>query len=159
MGCHTWFYRPLTDEEFKLVREYCIQDAEELLGDTPENRKADAVNLGYLNEVYKSFEEDIPCIFGKYYWWQMGFGFRNPKLLDKGILVVIIRNKLYVEIMDMHETARVSTGIYTYPKKIIHNKKELRRYVRKRYFNLTEKDHEMLSRFWRDYPDGIMMWG
>ena len=39
MGCHTWFARPMTNDEFELMKEYCVQEAEELYGDTSENRQ------------------------------------------------------------------------------------------------------------------------
>ena len=52
-----------------------------------------------------------------------------------------------------------SIGIYTYPHKFIHNKRELRRYIGKKYFNITEHEHWVLDFFWKKYPGGIMLWG
>lgn len=159
MGCHTWFARPITDEEFSLMKEYCIQEAEELLGDTPENREDDWVDLPYLEKVKESFEKNIPCIDGMY-WYQLGWGGGNPKLPPNFDYRITYKDgKLYVDCSEYHEVARVALGIYTYPHKIIHSKKELRRYTRKKYFNLTEQDHKLLSEFWARYPDGIMYWG
>lgn len=160
MGCHTWFARPMTNDEFELMKEYCVQEAEELYGDTSENRQyEDGVQLHLRDMIVKSFENNIPCIDGMY-WYQLGWGSGNPKLSENFSYKVSWKEgKLYVDCDEFHETARVALGIYTYPHKIIHNKRELRRYTGKRYFNLTEQDHKMLSEFWTKYPDGIMFWG
>lgn len=156
MGCHTWFARPVTPKEFSLMQEYCMQEAENFFGDNPENRKAGYVDLYRFNLIKKSFRENIPCIEGAY-WYQLGWGAGNPELPDR-FYVSWMDGRLFVDCSEFHETARVSLGIYTYPHRIIHNKKELRRYTGRRYFNLTEEDHQKLSEFWTKYPDGIMYW-
>lgn len=159
MGCHTWFARPITKNEFELMREYCAQEAEQWLSDTPINREFDTVNLHLMDMIIRSVKENIPCIDGKY-WYQFGWGSGNPKLPNDFTYKISWKNgKLYVDCDEFHNIGRVALGIYTYPHKIIHNKKELRRYTRKRYFNLTEQDHKLLSEFWATYPDGIMYWG
>ena len=37
MGCHTWFSRPVTEEEFKLIKEYAPIEIYNLTGDSKEN--------------------------------------------------------------------------------------------------------------------------
>lgn len=39
MGCHTWFSRPITTEEFELIKEYAPTEMYDLIGDSNENIK------------------------------------------------------------------------------------------------------------------------
>ena len=39
MGCHTWFSRPITAEEFELIKEYAPTEIYDLIGDSNENIK------------------------------------------------------------------------------------------------------------------------
>ena len=39
MGCHTWFSRPVTEEELAVFKSYAIEDAYNLWGDTEENKE------------------------------------------------------------------------------------------------------------------------
>ena len=34
MGCHTWFSRPVTEEELSVFKSHAIEDAYNLWGDT-----------------------------------------------------------------------------------------------------------------------------
>ena len=33
MGCHTWFYRPITEEEFSLMKDYAPIEISELVNE------------------------------------------------------------------------------------------------------------------------------
>lgn len=157
MGCHVWFYRPIKDEEFELMKEYCIKDAEDFWGDTEKNREFNCVDLSQRDLIVKSFRENIPCIDG-FYWYQLNYGCHNPKL-GEGFYTYFVEGKLFVECMEFWDLGRCEFGIKTYPKKVIHNKRELRKYVGKKYFNLTNEQNKKLSEFWSKYPGGIMCWG
>ena len=71
MGCHTWFSRPITEEEFKLMRDYA----------PTEIYNTTLYDDCLYKLLMKSYNEDIPCVYGKY-WWQLGYGSSNPKLLE-----------------------------------------------------------------------------
>ena len=71
MGCHTWFSRPITEEEFKLMRDYAPT---EIYNTTLYD---DCLYKSLMN----SYTEDIRCVYGQY-WWQLGYGSSNPQLLE-----------------------------------------------------------------------------
>lgn len=96
MGCHTYFSRPITEEEFQKMKEYAPTEIYNLAGD--------------------------------------------PKL------------KLFVEVDEYYDLFRIGH----YPRKIIRNRKELRKYLRKRYFQLTDEQLEKISEFFKRYPGGVI---
>ena len=145
MGCHTWFSRPITEEEFKLMRDYAPT---EIYNTTLYD---DCLYRSLMN----SYNEDIPCVYGKY-WWQLGYGSGNPKLGEHNCIHEIRGHKgLFVDIDKYHDTFRVKH----YPSKVIHNRRELRRWMRKRYFELEDWQLEKISEFFKENPDGIITFG
>lgn len=168
MGCYPWFARPVTNDEFELMKEYCIQEAYYALmkWKTESEKRALDTLYGidpehYYHLIVKSCMFDKPCLYGKY-WYQLGWGSGNPKLSDglSNFNTYWIKDKLYTDIGDERyllyvEELRV---VKTYPHKIIHNKKELRRYLRKKYFSLSKETHEALSELWAKYPGSILYW-
>ncbi len=81
MGCHTWFSRPITAEEFELIKEYAPTEMYDLIGDSNENIKMGTYDKTLYESLMKSYDENIPCVHGKY-WWQLGWGSSNPKLMS-----------------------------------------------------------------------------
>ena len=156
MGCHIWFQRPITDEEFALMKEYAVQNAEMYLRKDGEPYGLDQ---SFIDAIKRSVEtgEPQPELYNCT-WWQLGYGEQNPALGER-FYVQERKGTLFVDCNEFHDVARDSIGIYTYPKKIIHNKRELRRYIGKRYFNITDSEYLELSEFWNKYPTGIMRWG
>lgn len=155
MGCHVWFSRKLTDEEFNLMKEYALTEVRAYMNE------GIAISEAHFNSVKRSIETGEKCVDGSY-WYDYHYGITNPKLPDEfrnNIIDVTNDEKLYIGVDDFHNVARVSMGVYTYPGKVIHNKKELRRYLGKRYFNITDEEHQQLTQFWRKYPGGILHWG
>lgn len=155
MGCYTWFGRPITNEEFSLMRDYAVKSAEEILSWGEDY----GMDKSLVNAVRRSVETGEPQtrLYNRT-WWQLGYGATNPAL-GKDFSVFNKEGKLFVRCDEFDMTARASIGIYTYPHKVIHNKRELRRYIGKRYFNITPSEHLKLSEFWKKYPSGIMYWG
>ena len=70
MGCHTWFSRPITDKEFNLMREYAPREIYYLMGDSQENIESGLYDKSLYNLLMKSYNENIPCVYGNY-WWQL----------------------------------------------------------------------------------------
>ena len=97
----------------------------------------------------KSYNENIPCVYGLY-WWQLGYGSGTDtyKEIDKD-------SKLYINVREYHDTFR----IYNYPRKIIRSRRGLRKFLRKRYFELTDNQLEKISEFFREYPGGVITFG
>ena len=105
----------------------------------------------------KSYNENVPCVYGKY-WWQLGYGSSNPQLLegeDNYIREIRGCKGLFVDVDKYHDTFRVKN----YPSKVIRNRKELRRWMKKRYFELEDWQLEMVSEFFRENPDGVITFG
>ena len=147
MGCHTWFSRPITEAEFKLMREYAPIEIYNL------TLYDDSDSL--YKRLMKSYNEDIPCVYGKY-WWQLGYGSRNPELGEHNCIHEIRGHKgLFVDIDKYHDIFRVKH----YPSKVIHSRKELRKWMKKRYFELENWQLEKVLEFFKTYPDGVITFG
>lgn len=163
MGCHAWFKRPITDDEFNLMKAYAVYSAEKMEHELVEYYANEGlvynIDQAFIDAVARSVETGEPQTeLYNSTWYQLGYGSDNPEL-GEDFSVSYKNGTLYVDCPEYHNTARVSIGIYTYPRKNIHNKHELRRYIRKRYFNITSEEHAKLDEFWKKYPDGIMEWG
>lgn len=155
MGCHTWFSRPVTKEELEIFRNHAIEEAWNLLGNTEENQKIDSVNMYEFNRIKKSVEENTT------YWHGWGTNFD-----DKHEFVYMLEGKLHLDLSQsvnpifpnierFHDVFRVKN----YPSKKIHSRKELRKWMGKRYFELENRQLEKISEFFRLYPDGVIHFG
>ena len=157
MGCHTWFRRPLTEDEFELMKEYAPTDIYNLTGNREELEELGLYNESLYKSLMKSYNENLPCVYGKY-WWQYGYGGFNPKLADgenNYISEVHGEAGLFLDVLYYHDVFRVSN----YPRKVIHNKRELRRFMRKRYYELSKEQLSNISEFFRKYPGGVITFG
>ena len=155
MGCHTWFSRPITDKEFNLMKEYAPIEIYQLTGDSPENIESGMYDKYLYDLLMKSLKENIPCVYGKY-WYQLGWGEGNPKLGDNSFIREINGyNDLFINVPEYHDIFRVKN----YPRKVITNRRNLRRWIGKRYFDLTAEQLEKCSEFFRKYPGGVITFG
>lgn len=157
MGCHTWFARPITEEEFKLMKEYAPAEIYDLVGNSEENRGNGMYDKELYDLLMKSYKEGAPCVYGKY-WWQLGYGGGNPKLFDgehKAIYEIKGESGLFVAAAEFLDTFRVKN----YPSKVIHNRRELRRWMGKKYFELEEWQLDRISQFFRENPGGVISFG
>ena len=161
MGCHTWFKRPVTEEELVVFKSYAIEDAYNLWGDTEENKEYNSVDMDRYLKVKESVENNTD------YWWKEGYGTRIIEgEIEKNEYVHLINGVLYLDLARpaypifenlkrYHDVFRVSN----YPSKVIHSRRELRRWMRKRYFELEDWQLEMISEFFRENPGGIITFG
>ena len=161
MGCHTWFSRPVTEEELLVFKSHAIEDAYNLWGNTEENKEFNSVDMDRYIKVEESVENDTD------YWWKEGYGTR---IIDgkneKNEYVHLINGVLYLDLARSthpifehlkryHDVFRVSN----YPSKVIHSRRELRRWMRKRYFELEDWQLEKISEFFRENPNGVITFG
>ena len=154
MGCHTWFSRQITDEEFKKMKEYAPREIYYFTGNSQENIENGLYDKNLYNLLMKSYNEDIPCVYGKY-WWQLGYGEGNPDLEISFTREIRGYNQLFVNVPEYNDLFRIKN----YPKKIITGRKNLRRWMGKRYFKLTNEQLERVSEFFREYPYGVITFG
>lgn len=157
MGCHTWFSRPITKDEFNLMKEYAPIDIYNFTGDSKENKESGVYDENLYKQLMKSLEKNIPCVHGKY-WWQLGYGSYNPKLLNgENNYIHEIRgdNRLFVDVKEFHDVFRVKK----YPRKVIHSRRELRKWMKRKYFDLEDWQLEKISDFFSKYPDGVITFG
>lgn len=156
MGCHTWFSRPITAEEFELIKEYAPTEMYDLIGDSNENIKMGTYDKTLYESLMKSYDENIPCVHGKY-WWQLGWGSSNPKLMSGQAYTHEIhgRKKLCIDVPEYGDTFRVNN----YPSKVITCRRSLRKWMGKKYFDLTEKQLNKISKFFEENPDGVITFG
>lgn len=157
MGYHTWFSRPVTENEFKLIREYAPIEIYNLTGNSKENIENGLFDESLFNLLMKSYNEDVPCVYGKY-WWQLGYGSSNPELLngeEEYVHEIRGHKGLFINANKYYDTFRVKN----YSSKVIHNRKELRKWMRKKYFELDDRKLEKISEFFREYPNGVITFG
>lgn len=159
MGCHTWFHRPATDREFQLMKEYAVEDAK--------NIEEECGLKGFADDVQRSVKTGARCVYGRT-WYENALGADNPELGDDNS-VACYQGKVYFDCAPyytkddeficgddrFHDVFRVKN----YPRKIIHNRRELRRFLRKRYFELSEEQLNRISSFFRQYKGGIITFG
>ena len=182
MGCHTWFKRPLTEDEFRLMKEYAPTEIYELVG----KGNTYLYDKSLYEMLMKSYNEDINCVYGKK-WCQLGYGSGNPEFIEthgSSLSVSEIDGRLYVDMSfssdicqnkygvsiwkfyETHEKLGVDFPYFhdvfrirNYPRKVIHNRRELRKYLRKRYFELSEYQLDRISKFFELYPGGVITFG
>lgn len=140
MGCHTWFYRPIKEEEFVKMKEYA---------------PIEIYNLCYedkllYDSLMKSYNNNIPCAYG-HYWWEFGYGsgFKND------FNVTIIKGNIFVEVKEFHDVFRVKN----YPRKVVKSRHELRKFMGKNYFKLTDNQLKLISNFFKKYKNGVITFG
>lgn len=154
MGCHTWFSRPITEEEFNIMKDYAPTEIYDLTIGSKESINSDAYDKYLYDILMKSYNENVPCFDGLY-WWQCGWGSQAPKLDTLFIYYISKLKGLYVEVGEYTDTFRVDN----YPNKIIRSRRELRRWIGKKYFDLTDEQLETISKFFREYPGGVITFG
>lgn len=188
MGYYTWFMRPITDEEFSWLKEYAVEDAIKKLGDTKFNRKycKDLINLDLIEAIKRSVETGEKCCYG-YAWYEYGYGNKNPKFYERdgdSFYTHVINGVIYTDTNFKESYAQKKYGmsyknflnseIYkqidfsyfgnefrvdTYSRKIIHSRHELRKCLKKKYFELSEWQKKRISKFFELYPGGIIIFG
>lgn len=153
MGCHVWFFRPMTDEEFEKMKAEAYNHALEVGKKCLQDGCLSQNFFSYtLPSLKKSIEENIPCVEEKFYWFELGWGWK-----DNHTLVECINGKMYVEVDGFFDVARC---IYTYPKKKIYSYKQYKRYVGKKWYtDVTDEDKRMLREFFNKYPKGCICFG
>ena len=158
MGCHTWFLRPLTNDEIDLFRSNAINEALEVLKYIEdENNGLTTADLNFHNKIVESVNN------GGDYWLQLGYGTTIGEKSEStryinGVHYLDLNlppNPIFTDIKRYHDEFRVKN----YPRKIIHNRRELRRFMRKKYFSLTDDQLKTISEFFRENPKGIIMFG
>lgn len=158
MGCHTWFLRPLTSDEIDLFRSNAINESLEVLKYIEEeNGGLTTADLNFHNKIVESVNN------GDDYWLQFGYGTTIGEKSEytryiNGIHYLELTwhpNPIFTDIKRYHDEFRVKN----YPRKIIHNRRELRRFMRKKYFSLTDDQLKTISEFFRENPKGIIMFG
>lgn len=158
MGCHTWYYRPLTEKEFNILKENALEDIEYCFGPSD-----DPYDIIHYKLALNSFINNVPYI-DDYYWYDFGFG---SKGLNKGLVTDVTgfirghKGQLFISVNNpvkdrpYYEIFRVRN----YPLKVIHNRRELRRFLRKKYFDLTVDQLDDISNFFKNNPGGIIEFG
>lgn len=160
MGCHTWFSRPVTKEELEVFKSHALEDAWSLWGETDFNVKYNCVDMKEYLRVKESVKNNTD------YWWRHGYGTvieENGKIKREN--TDVINGILHIDLSDhrdnifdlkrYHDVFRVKN----YPRTIIHSRLELRRWMKKRYFELEEWQLEKISEFFRENPGGIITFG
>ena len=151
MGCHTWFQRPITKEE----REKLRQTAKESIFEEPV-----FLDEFEIKRFLESVDNDTDL------WLKSG-------LYTYADFICEVDDKFYVDLAnreiklqhgkvfccDIQEPFHDNFIVRNYPTWVIHNRHELRKKMGKKYFDLTEKQLEDISRFFKMYPGGVITFG
>ena len=86
--------------------------------------------------------------------WDGGEG--NPELGTDSFTHEIKGYKnLFVDVPEYHDLFRARN----YPHKVITSRRNLRRWMRKKYFKLTSEQLEKCTEFFKRYPGGVITFG
>lgn len=159
MGCHTWFYRPITKKEIDELIDNSYQSLFYGFITDPFYRNINFTDESLINELSNNINDLKPyldyaytCVIEKrdpLYLIRDGYGGKD------GIYTKCIKDKVYIEVSKYNDLFRITN----YPEYVIHNKKQLRRKLRKRYFELDDNILCKLSEFWKENPGGIIVFG
>lgn len=165
MGCHTSFYRPITQDELTILRSKFDENyVRSFLGE-----EGICLVEGYKSTV---FQFEIDKVIDSYNSSDLGLWIH---WIDCSDYFIIVDNKIYVEVSGTfddedhnyillkesdkfyYDNFRVK-GFY-HESWSIHNKRELKHKLRKHYYKLTKEELNQISQFWKDYPGGIIKFG
>ncbi len=153
MSYHTIFSRPLTKEEFEIMKVNAPFEMENIMQSIINNSLNES-DVFWEKKVYellmKSYIQDIPCVYG-YYWYQLGWG-SGDIYADIHNIRGYKANELFIDVDEYFDTFTVNT----FHKHVIHNKKELRKYLKAKYFSLTPEQHNKIDKFFKEYPKGVI---
>ena len=151
MGCHVWFYRPMTDAEFQDMKSKAYEHAVRAMQKAVRYKLQSQMEAdAFLGELKKSIEKNLPCVYGDSYWYEFGYGWETFDCR-------LIKGKMYVSANDFHDIGRC---IFTYPRKVIYSYKQFKRYVGKKWYtDVSDSDKRKLSEFFRLYPGGCIQFG
>jgi hypothetical protein len=139
MGCHTWFYKLTTVAEIENSDEVKEYAEDGVFFNLYELASIPNFNM-YLSPTFHRI-----CIQ------------RNPQTRDKNRKYTMLNNKFiyYARVHDFHDSIRVKN----YPAKTLHNFRQMRRWLGKRFYNLTEEQKLRMKLFWKTYPKGMIDFG
>ena len=153
---YAFFWRPITDKEMKIVRDYAPTEIYESYGDTENNKKYGFYKRALYEELMRSFNENIPCVNGKYWWWQYAIGSDNPYFQKDDALVFWFKNVgTVVELPQYNKLLPIKNHYFT-KNHVCKNRRQLRKYLGKQYFQLSETQRNEISKFFREYKGGII---
>jgi hypothetical protein len=144
VGCHTWFYRRTTARDI-ITSDY-VKELKEYLEEGEE--------LPFVSELF--LYPDFNLFYSPHF--RLIPRKRNPKWRHRPWLISFnyLTHCLYYEqVHDFHDTFRIKN----YPDKKIHNFRQLRRFLGKRYYSLTQAQIDRVKEFWSKYPNGMIEFG
>ena len=168
MGCNTYFYRPVTEEEISILRSKFDENYVSFLGE-----EGICLVEGYKSTV---FQFEIDKVIDSYNSSDLGLWIHWLDIADD---LYVFDGKLYVDTCRSDYTyksgydcldrkfilSKPGNPIYRdnfrikgfyHEKWIIHNKRELKHKLRKHYYELTEEELNQVKQFWKDYPGGVI---
>ena len=163
MGCHTWFGRPLTQEEYESLKPLAIKNLDHWFYEENEKLSKEYPEM----DVYMTKDE---------------YEFLKSQIQNDDIRVIadygqdndylyVINGWIYVDLSDISsyppETIRYPAIKYfhdnfrvkNYPNWIIYNKRYLKRKMGKKWYELTKEQIADIDEFWKIYPGGVIHFG
>ena len=149
MGCHTWFSRPLTKDELLFLKD----DAKKNLNQQNLTKK----EYELLIEAINKYDLQVICDYGK-----LGEAYTYP--IDGWIYLDLgkrsyISEEIYMKTFNITEFFHDNFRVNNYPNWIIHNTRQLRRKMKKKWYSLSKEEIEDIHRFFKLYPGGIITFG
>ena len=156
-----WFSRPLKEQEYNFFKAHAIEDAWRVCGDTEENRDIgdDVVDLDQYSKVVESVKN------GTDYWLDCRYGttiIEDGKEKSEfvyrihGIWYLLLEPSSFKIFDDVKRYSCNYPILNVRKEKIIHNRKELRRWLGRKYFEFAQEDLAIISDFFNKVDDGIL---
>ena len=134
MGCHTRFGRPITKDEISILKEVAKKSS--LITD----------DLNTICSLGIAEYED-------YIWFAEG-----KPYLDLASREFSTSPEIFHVDKESYFLDNFRIKNY-YPNWVIHNKRQLRKKMRSDYFDLTKEQLEDITRFFKTYPGGVIIFG
>ena len=132
------------------ARIYAKYHAHDLYGDTRENRKKNCVNESKEEDLIESITHDTDM------WWAEGIGICEDNVYFFGNEKIIKNNnKWYIAIPNLELQTHINSGM----NRIFCNRKEMKRALGDKYFNLSKDQKNVFVQFWAENPNGIVIIG
>jgi hypothetical protein len=166
MGCHTWFYKKIDTPPYEEMKKFVIDTYNRSINDL--TRWIDnPTDVEYL-EMYEAYPE-----------WTIEFitawrdtDTRRVRMIEAGLCKEKVMNKfcmygdkltefykgnLYDDVDGYHDVFRK----YGYPEDRLFSLEETLEYINdpKNDCDVYDKTNELLTKFWTEYPDGMITFG
>lgn len=144
------FAREATEKDRNNAKIYAKYHAHDLYGDTRLNRMRNCVDEKKEEMIIDSIVRDTDL------WWSEGIGICEDNIYFTGKEKVFKHNgKWYITIPELVLNTNINSGM----NRVFHSKKEMKKALGEKYFNMPRSQKNKITEFWTNYPGGVVIIG